>query len=85
MPFNFLESPETWKWIKTSKAHAEKFQKLLECGRSHPEKIEEVNGVRVHCSQEFCIGFGADGTRVYVGLGKDGCEKAVKRLPRYLH
>ena len=82
MPFNSLESPETWKWIKTSKAHGEKFQKLLECGRSNPEKIEEVNGVRVRCSQEFCIGFGADGTRVYIGLGKDGCEKAVKRLPR---
>ena len=82
MPFNFLESPETWKWIKTSEVHAEKFQKLLEYGRSHPEKIEEVNGVRVRCSQEFCIGFGADGTGVYIGLGKDGCEKAVKRLLR---
>ena len=55
---------------------------MLECGRSHPEKIVEVNGVRVCCSSKFCVGFGADGTRVYVGLGKDGCEKAVKRLPR---
>ena len=82
MPFNFLESPEIWKWIKTSKVHSEKFQKLLEYGRSHPEKIKEVNGVRVCCSKEFCIGFGADCTRVYIGLGKDGCEKAVKRLPR---
>ena len=80
MPFNFLESPEMWKWIKTSEVHAEKFQKLLECGRSHPEKIEEVNGVRVCFSKEFRIGLGADGTRVYIGLGKDGCEKAVKRL-----
>ena len=80
MPFNFLESPEIWKWIKTSKVHAEKFQKLLECGRSHPEKIKEVNGVRVCFSKEFCVGFGAKGTCVYIGLGKDGCEKAVKRL-----
>ena len=82
MPFNFLESPEIWKWVKSSKVHGEKFQKLLDYGRSHPEKIEEVNGVRVRCSKEFCIGYGADGTRVYIGLGKDGCEKAVKRLPR---
>ena len=82
MPFNFLESPEIWKWIKSSNVHSQKFQKLLEYGGRHPEKIEEVNGVRVCCSPEFCIGFGADGTRVYIGLGKDGCEKAVKRLPR---
>ena len=80
LAFNFLESPESWKWIKTSKVHREKFQKLLIFGRDHPGKIKEVNGVRVRCSKDFCIGDGADGTRVYVGLGKDGCEKAVKRL-----
>ena len=56
--------------------------KLQEYGRNHPEKIKEVNGVRVCCSEDFLIAPGADGTRVYVGLGKDGCEKAVKRLPR---
>ena len=82
IPFIFLESSETWKWIKTSEVHREKFQKLLEYGRSHPERIKEVNGARVCCSPEFRIGFGADGTRVYIGLGKDGCEKAVKRLPK---
>ena len=82
MPFNFLESPETWKWINTSEVHAEKFLKLLECGRSHPEKIKEVNKVRVCFSDEFRIGVGAQGTVVYVGLGEDGCEKAVKRLVR---
>ena len=82
MPFNFLESPKIWKWIEISKAHREKFQKLLECGRRNPKEIEEVNGVRACFSEEFRIGFGADGTRVYIGLGKDGCEKAVKRLPK---
>ena len=41
-----------------------------------------INGVRVCCSKEFLIDKGSDGTRVYVGLGKDGVEKAVKRLPR---
>ena len=55
---------------------------MLEYGRDHPEEIEEVNGVRVCCLQDFLIGCGGDGTRVYAGLGEDGCEKAVKCLPR---
>ena len=72
----------SWKWNKRSKTHAEKFIKLLECGREHPEKIENVNGVRVYFSLEFCIRMGSDGIRVYVGLAEDGSEMAVKRLPR---
>ena len=56
--------------------------RLQEYGKSHPEEIKEVNGVRFCCSQVFFIGRGSDGTRVYVGLGKDGYERAVKRLPR---
>ena len=75
-------SAESWKWEEISKVHREKFIKLLEYGKTHSEEIEEVNGVRVCCSKEFLIGKGADGTRVYVGLGKDGYERAVKRLPR---
>ena len=55
---------------------------MLEYGREHPKDIKEVNGVRVCCSKDFLIALGSDGTRVYIGLGKDGCEKAVKRLPR---
>ncbi len=54
--------------------------KLLDYGRDHP--VKQVNGVRVCCSDEFLIGKGADGTRVYVGLGKDGVERAVKCLSR---
>ena len=83
MAVYFLESSwKSWKWIETSEFHREKFQKLLKCGRDRPEKIMVINGVRVCCSEEFCIGRGGDETRVYVGLGKDGCEKAVKRLQR---
>ena len=55
---------------------------MLKYGREHPEEIKEVDGVRVCCSKDFLIAPGSDGTRVYIGLGKDGCEKAVKRLPR---
>ena len=55
---------------------------MIEHGQEHPEDVKEFDGVRVCCSADFLIAPGADGTRVYVGLGKDGCEKAVKRLPR---
>ena len=48
----------------------------------HPQEIKVINNVRVCFSKEFLIGKGSDATRVYVGLGKDGYERAVKRLPR---
>ena len=72
----------SWQWIKDSVNHREKLMKLREYAKHHPNEIHEVNGVHVCCSEEFLIGKGSDGTRVYVGLGKDGVEKAVKRLPR---
>ena len=78
----YLESTERWKWEENSVVHREKLIRLQEYGRSHPEEIKEVNGVRFCCLKEFLIGKGSDGTRVYVGLGKDGYERAVKRLPR---
>ena len=74
----FVESREPWKWEKTSVVHEEKFIKLIKYGKTNPEEIKEVNGVRLCCLEEFLIGRGNDGTRVYVGLGIDGFEKAVK-------
>ena len=65
-----------------SKIHREKFEKLLEKGRQQPEAVKVITGVRVCCSADFLIGRGGEGTRVYVGLGTDGKEKAVKRLPK---
>ena len=56
------------------------FVKLLDYGQKNPKEVLEINGVRVCCLPEFCIGKGDDGTRVYVGLGKDGYERAVKCL-----
>ena len=53
---------------------------MLKHGEEHPKDVKEVNGVRVCCSEKFLIGQGCDGTRTYVGLGKDGSEKAVKCL-----
>ena len=77
---SILSAPELWKWKKRSKVHCEKLMNLLDYAKTNPEKIQEINGVRVCCTEEFLIGKGSDGTRVYVGLGKDGIEKAVKRL-----
>ena len=55
---------------------------MREKAKKPQKEIQEINGVRVCCSKEFLIGKGSDGTRVYLGLGNDGVEKAVKRLPR---
>ena len=76
------EFPESLYWTKTSIMHRKKLMKLREKIKYHPDQVHEVNGVRVCCSEEFLIGKGSDGTLVYVGLGNDGVEKAVKRLPR---
>ena len=78
----FAESTESWKWEKNSIIHREKFIKLHEYGQEHPEEIQDISGVRVCCSKEFRIGTGSGVTRVYIGLGKDGYERAVKRLLR---
>jgi serine/threonine protein kinase len=78
----FAESPESWKWEENSIIHREKFIKLHKYGQDHPEEIKNINGVRVCCSKEFLIGRGSDATRVFIGLGTDGYERAVKRLPR---
>ncbi len=76
--FCFTGNTEPWKWEKTSIVHEEKFTKLIKYRNIKPQAIKEVNGVRFCRSEEFLIGRGNDGTRVYVGLGKDGYEKAVK-------
>ena len=55
---------------------------MREYGQTHPKEIKEINDVRVCFSNEFLVGRGSDATRVYVGLSKDGYERAVKRLPR---
>ena len=69
-------------WIKNSIIHRDKFKKLLEYGQDQSKRIQEINNVRVCFSEEFLVGWGSDGTRVYVGLGRDGYERAVKRIPR---
>jgi serine/threonine protein kinase len=77
-----LDNPKSWKWEKCSERHEEKFMELRKHGQDYPEQVKEVGGVRVCCSKNFLIGRGSEGTRVYIGLGKDGYERAVKRLPK---
>ena len=55
---------------------------MREYRQTHPQKIKKINDVRVCFSYEFLVGRGSYGTRVYVGLSRDGYERAVKRLPR---
>ena len=69
-------------WIKNSIIHRDKFEKLIEYGQDPSKRIQEINNVRVCFSEEFLVGKGCDGTRVYVGLSRDGFERAVKRIQR---
>ena len=80
--FNSIENSNSWTWQKNSIIHREKFIKLCEYGEVHPQSIQEINDVRVCFLNEFLIGRGCDGTRVYIGLDKDGRERAVKHLPK---
>ncbi|XP_046850206.1 serine/threonine-protein kinase/endoribonuclease IRE1-like [Xenia sp. Carnegie-2017] len=73
---------QEWKYIDESTKHRELFLKLIEYGRNSSVEVKVVGNVRVIFSEEFCIGKGSDGTRVYLGLGKDGYGKAVKQIRR---
>ena len=79
---NFVDHPESWLWKRNSKFHRAKFIKLYEYGQTHPQEVKEINDVRVCFSKEFLVGRGSDATRVYVGLDRNGYERAVKRLAR---
>ncbi|XP_046856561.1 uncharacterized protein LOC124449661 [Xenia sp. Carnegie-2017] len=73
---------QEWKYIDEPTKHRELFLKLIEYGRNHSVEVKMVGNVRVIFSPEFCIGKGNNETRVFLGLGKDGYGKAVKRIPR---
>ena len=73
----FTGSEVSWRWEKTSLKHRDKFVRLRECQREH--RIKEVGNVRVCCSKKFLIADGSN-AQVYVGISKDGYERAVKRM-----
>jgi hypothetical protein len=77
--------PKYWK--KVSAKHSEKFDRLSEVwenAESNPELIKIINNNGVCFKEEFSIGKGSYGTEVYICLGSDGIERAIKRLPKYL-
>jgi hypothetical protein len=70
--------PTDWKPVSVK--HREKFERLLELW----EKVTPINGNGVIFEEEFLIGSGSYGTEVYICLGSDGIERAIKRLPKQL-
>ena len=58
------------------------FSKLTKFWSNTREICKVVGDVLVIFSNEFCIGRGSDGSRVFLGLTKDGYGKAVKRIFR---
>ncbi len=79
---SYAGGPQSWEWKESSMVHRQTFIDMHKYGEKHPGEIKEINGVRVCFQEEFCIGMGSDGTRVYIGLGTDGVERAVKRMRR---
>ncbi|XP_046854691.1 probable serine/threonine-protein kinase ireA isoform X1 [Xenia sp. Carnegie-2017] len=69
---------QEWKYLGESTKHKNLLLKLC----VHKDEIKLLGDVRVIFSNEFCIGEGSNGTRVYLGLRKDGYGKAVKRIIR---
>jgi hypothetical protein len=77
--------PKDWK--KVSVKHREKFERLSvvwKNAKSNPELIKIINANGVCFKEELSIGSGSYGTEVYVCLGSDGIERAIKRLPKVL-
>ncbi|CAB4019080.1 serine threonine- kinase endoribonuclease IRE1-like [Paramuricea clavata] len=71
--------------IKVSVKHREKFERLLELWECDLGSITEINDKYGVCfKEEFAIGRGSYGTEVYICLGSDGVERAIKRLPKHL-
>ena len=84
-----LLKPKHYKNVTVK--HKMKFKKLLKVWegiQSHKHgdfgSIEEVHGNGVCFQDEFLIGRGSCGTEVYICLGFDGIERAIKRLPKHL-
>ncbi len=73
-----------WIRIRRSVKHRRKFERLFEVWQNEPQSIEIINGNAACFHEEFMIGAGSCGTAVYICLGCDGVERAIKVLPRHL-
>ena len=69
--------------------HKSKFELLMKewenIKSSNSEiSITEIQGNGASFRDAFLIGRGSQGTEVYICLGSDGIERAIKRLPKHL-
>ena len=72
--------PSDWK--PHSVKHRAMFEDLLKVWESKPQLITMVGNNGVCFQEQFSIGTGSYGTQVYICLGTDGIERAIKRLPK---
>ncbi|CAB4009952.1 serine threonine- kinase ppk4-like, partial [Paramuricea clavata] len=70
--------PKDWKQLSVK--HRKKFERLLNLW----DNVTLISGYGVIFEKEFLIGSGSCGTEVYICLGSDGIERAIKRLPKQL-
>lgn len=73
-------TPKALKHI--SLEHRHKFQRLFEVWTKSPESMTIINSNGVCFEKEFKIGSGSSGSEVFICLGSDGIERAIKRLPK---
>ena len=71
-------------WKKVSVRHRKKFEQLSKVWRFEYPKITVINDNGVCFLEEFLIDSGSYGAEVYVCLGSDGIESAIKRLHKVL-
>ncbi|XP_046843922.1 serine/threonine-protein kinase/endoribonuclease IRE1-like [Xenia sp. Carnegie-2017] len=78
---NLVGSSQKWNCVDKSVMHREKFEMMNKHWLEHPGDIRIKGDVRVIFMEKFLIGKGSGGA-VYLGLGKDGYGKAVKKIPK---
>ena len=69
-------------WKPHSVKHRAKFEYLSHLWESKPQSITIVGNNGVCFEKCFTIGTGSYGTKVYICLGSDGIERAIKRLSK---
>ena len=69
-------------WKPHSEKHTARFEHLLRIWETEPQFIKMVGSNGVCFQEQFLIGTGSYGTEVYICLGSDGIERAIKRLPK---
>ena len=84
-PLKISKKPAPENWKQESVKHREKFENLLDAWKRTSDSITIIADNGVCFEDEFLIGRGSYGTNVYVCLGGDGIERAIKCLPKSSH